>query len=119
MANTTPFLKYNTLSNDIIFHILQYDKRFIVRNGKLMGRIEDNDYRYETLNSFCQEFIYNPNRSLDNTIIELAITRNKSYIIEMRFVQYIYIDNIEEENDIIRLLLFQRYGCDVQVLCEY
>lgn len=112
------------LSMDLVLYILQYDDRFVIRNGKLSRttRISMFDERYDMLNQVCQDFIYNPERDFDNVLIDLPINRNKSYTIEMRFIHYIYknqYDDEEEDSEIGRFLTFHRSGCDSQLLCEY
>ena len=118
MTTHTLVDKYKTLPFDVIVHILQYDKRFIVRNKRIMTRINENDYRYNILDEVCLEFVYNPTRSVNNIIIELPITRQKSYVIEMSYVRYIYVDETEEE-DIVRMLSFHQTFHDRELLCEY
>ena len=109
---------YKTLPFDVIVHILQYDKRFVLRNQKIMNRINEHDYRYNIIDKVCLDFICNPNHSLNNTVIELPITRDKSYVIEMSYVRYIYVDETEED-DIVRMLSFHQPFRDRELLCEY
>ncbi len=118
MTTNTLVSMYKTLPFDVIVHILQYDKRFVLRNQKIMSRINDNDYRYNILDAVCLEFVYNPTRSVNNIIIELPITRDKSYVIEMSYVRYIYVDETEEE-DIVQMLSFHQPFRDRELLCEY
>lgn len=118
MTTNTLVSLYKTLPFDVIVYILQYDKRFVLRNQKIMNRINEHDYRYNILDKVCLDFICNLNHSLNNTVIELPITQHKSYIIEMSYVRYIYVDETEED-DIVRLFSFQEYGFDTQLLCEY
>ena len=111
------------LSMDLVLYILQYDDRFVIRDGKLSRttRISMFDERYDMLNPVCQDFIHNPNSYFDNVLIDLPINRNKSYTIEMRFIHYIYKNQYDDEEDseICRFITFHRTGCDSQLLCEY
>lgn len=47
--------KYKNLPNDMIFEILSFDDRFILRRGKLMNRIPKNDKRYKLLSKIPQK----------------------------------------------------------------
>jgi hypothetical protein len=53
---------FSQLPNDIIMHIITFDKRFKIRKGELVSIILKDDYRYKLL-----EYItIKPNNSLRN-----------------------------------------------------
>ena len=97
LLHTTLFAR---LPADIVFHILQYDGRFILRNGKIMSRISKEDSRYYTLDVWCCQFLHNPKRWVYSTIIDLPITRYKSYVFEIMNVNFMY-DNEMVEGDVL------------------
>jgi len=124
-TNTTLFA---TLPTDIVFHILQYDGRFILRNGKIMSKISKEDSRYYTLDVWCCQFLHNPKRWVYSTIIDLPITRYKSYVFEIMNVHFMYDNEIVEGdvleyNSVVRMIHFQRSDDDLyddtEMLCEY
>ena len=125
LSNTTLFAR---LPPDIVFHILQYDGRFILRNGKIMSRISKEDSRYYTLDVWCCQFLHNPKRWVYSTIIDLPITRYKSYVIEIMNVNFMYGNDTDEgdmhEHPLVtRMIHFQRSDDDsdddIEMLCEY
>ena len=121
----------NTLSRyipyHIVLHILQYDNRFAIRNGKPMNRISNDDYRYEMIEDIFRIipspafYYYGP-----NIMIDLEINRHKSYciLIENQYVRE--NDGTEEEGDnetgyhieITKKLIFHRTHCMPELLFE-
>jgi hypothetical protein len=52
-------LVWTHLPYNIVLYILQYDRRFVIKNGKIIviNKIPIEDYRYNLLNT---SFTYNP-----------------------------------------------------------
>jgi hypothetical protein len=124
----------NTLSRyipyHIVLHILQYDNRFAIRNGKPMNRISKDDYRYEMIEDIFRIipspafYYYGP-----NIMIDLEINRHKSYciLIENQYVRVSQYNQDNENNDdtagkyrieITKKLIFHRTHCMPVLLFE-
>ena len=109
----------------IVLNILQYDNRFVIRNGKIQKRIPREDYRYEMINDI---FSIIPSAGFyycgPNVHIDLEINRHKSYIILIENQYVRENDGIEEDNEtgyrieITKKLIFHRTHCMPELLFE-
>jgi hypothetical protein len=111
----------------IVLNILQYDNRFVIRNGKIRNRISQTDYRYEMLNDIFSIipspgcYYYGP-----DIHIALEINRHKSYIILIENQYVRENDGTEEEGDnetgyhleITKKLIFHRTHCMPELLYD-
>ena len=91
--------KYKNLPNDMIFEILSFDDRFILRRGKLMNRIPKNDKRYNLLSKIPQK---NYNSYNNTNYVTIYINEKKDYFIHYNGnsnIPIIYIDIIGYEDD--------------------
>jgi hypothetical protein len=50
--------KLQKLPSDMIIKILSFDKRFVVRNGKVMNRILNIDFKYKILKNIPRKIHY-------------------------------------------------------------
>jgi len=110
-----------SLPHDLVIYILNYDDRFITRNGKIMSRLSGIDERYDIIDWVFKErtqpYLYHLSDKY-STVIELMITRNKWYTIEATSCLIEQADT-EETEETYRNICFHRSGCDTQLLLEY
>jgi hypothetical protein len=120
MSTPNLITKYTTLPTELVLYILQFDNRFILRNGKLMSRISHDTNRSRLLTGFCMNRVYEePQWWFEPCIIDLQITDNKSYTFEILCIHNVY-DNEETENPEIRRMLYLHESLsNIKLLCEY
>ena len=80
-------MDFTKLPNDIINHIVTYDKHFIIRKNKLVSIIPKDDYRYNLLHYICLKLINSINMSEDELCYQYIfpnictnIERTKNYV---------------------------------------
>jgi len=102
------------LNDDVVKYILQYDNRFIIKNGKIkeMIKINPNDERYEMLEKLflfngIYEKVYSDYEGDASYIVGLKISKNKKYSIiydslnDSRYLHFceFLIDHTKVPND--------------------
>jgi len=97
-----------TLPVEIVKHIISYDKRFIIRKGKIIqiNQIDKNDKRYNLLESIKQK---QHNINDNSSCVYLKINYCKDFCIY-------YCDN---KLELITLLVDEKGNIDVYEIEEY
>ena len=108
-------MKFYYLPYDIVEFILQYDNRFIVKNGKVKDvvKLPSNDKRYKVLENIfkfnkIEEKNYDDYEGSASYIVRFSISENKNYSIiydslnDSRYVHFIefFRDTTRLSNDI-------------------
>ena len=76
--------KLQKLPSDMILKILSFDNRFVIRNGKVMNRILNIDFKYKILKNIPPKINYFYNQeTVVNLYIKLEATNlHKAYEID-------------------------------------
>jgi hypothetical protein len=103
--------------------MLQYDRRFVIKNGKILiiNKIPVEDYRYNLLNT---SFTHNPlvikqkTHIIDNIFyvnvkVKLIISNNKEYEFTLR---HFYFD---EDMQVRRHLFLRKNGINIEMYIDY
>jgi hypothetical protein len=119
----TEFQFKKLLPYNIVLYILQYDRRFVIKNGKIIviNKIQIEDYRYNLLNN---SFINNPlvikykthiidNIYYVNVRVKLIINKEKEYEFTLR---HFYFD---EDMQVRRHLFLRKNGINIEMYIDY
>jgi hypothetical protein len=92
---------FQHLPMDMVFEILTYDDRFLVRKGELVGRIPKNDIRYELLKTLPEKQV----DPFDDVIyVYLFISGEKDYVLSL---DNMYDEGISKPKLVFRTDIFQ------------
>jgi len=116
-------LVWTHLPYNIVLYMLQYDRRFVIKNGKILiiNKIPVEDYRYNLLNT---SFTHNPlvikqkTHIIDNIFyvnvkVKLIISNNKEYEFTLR---HFYFD---EDMQVRRHLFLRKNGINIEMYIDY
>ena len=115
------------LPYNVILHILQYDRRFVIKNGKIIkiNKIPLEDYRYNLLNT---SFINNPlvvkqkSQIVDNVYyvnvrLKLIINCDKGKKEYEFTLRHFYFDN--DVMEVRRHLFLRKNGINIESHLNY
>jgi len=115
------------LPYNVVLHILQYDRRFVIKNGKIIkiNKIPLEDYRYNLLNT---SFINNPlvvkqksqivgNIYYVNVKVKLIINCDKGEKEYEFTLRHFYFDN--DVMQVRRHLFLRKNGMNIETHLDY
>jgi hypothetical protein len=120
-------LVWKHLPYNILLYMLQYDRRFVIKHGKIIviNKIPIEDYRYNLLNT---SFTYNPlvikqkihiidNVYYVNVKVKLLI-KNDKYEKEYEFtLRHFYFD--DDNIQVRRHLFLRKNGINIEMHLDY
>ena len=120
-------IKPQNLPYNVVLHILQYDRRFVIKNGKIIkiNKIPLEDYRYNLLNT---SFINNPlvvkqksqivgNIYYVNVKVKLIINCDKGEKEYEFTLRHFYFDN--DVMQVRRHLFLRKNGMNIETHLDY